>query len=162
MAVSDGVTSREELRRWLTPYLIAFAPERPEDENPSWDPDADDKALFWNLVHLFDDHSYTDLEHRQLATQVAHLIRCIPSAATALDVLPLIQRQTKLCEVISKHRTGIISRNGFLSVVSKNFQFDAVREWLAEANPASLDELCANLRSHDYLAVEKQLSRPPA
>jgi hypothetical protein len=161
-AVSEGALARSELRRWFTPYLMAFPPERPEDEEPSWDPDADDKALFWNLVWLFDDDSYTELEHRELATKVVRLIRSVPSTATALDILPLIKHEPKLCEVIRKHRTGIISRNGFLSVIAKNFQFDTVRQWLAEASPQSLDELRANLLSSDYIALDRQLSRPPA
>lgn len=162
VALTEGATLRDDLRRWFTPYLVAFPPPRPENEEPTWDPEAGDKAFFWNLVWLFEDDGFTEIEHRELAAKVVQLFRCIPSSATALDVLPLIRREAKLCEAIGKHRAGVISRTGFLSVISENFRFESVRGWLSEATLPSLEELCANLHSGDYLAVEQQLPRPPA
>lgn len=36
----EGTTTGDELRRWFAPFLAAFPPERPDDEEPSWDPEA--------------------------------------------------------------------------------------------------------------------------
>jgi hypothetical protein len=162
-AFASGRIDREELRRWLTPYQIAVAPEWPEDaEPPPWSSEQDDQLLFWQLVWLLEDDSVDEAWHRDLARRVLRCLAEVGGATATLDVFPLIRVRDRFCTVVAKHRSGLVSRMGLQSVIAKTFRFDAeLREWLAAASASKLNALCVSLAAEEYRAARTLLSLPP-
>ena len=135
-AFAAGRIGREELRRWLPPFHLTEAPALGENEEVPWSPARDEHDLFWSLVWIFEGDDTPEDRHRVLA---GHVVRCpdaLRDPARTLDLLPLIRLADSFCIVVEKHRRGIVSRTGLLSVISKSFRFEpALRDWLAAASP---------------------------
>jgi hypothetical protein len=68
----------------------------------------------------------------------------------------------RLCAIVEKHRAGIISRTGLLSVVAESDYPAHVKLWLQHASPMALERLCAQLDADEYVAVAVGFEAPPA
>jgi hypothetical protein len=161
-AFGAGASDRAALQHWSIPFRSAPILEGPDDEEPIWNPEAEDQALFWTMLDLFEDEGFSSEEHREFASQLVRLFDEVSPSARRLELLPLLIHRRQFCEVLQKHRAGIISRTGLVSVISKRFRFEPVKDWLLLAPTHTLEELCDRLGSEDYTAVENILSRPPA
>jgi hypothetical protein len=163
-AFARGDLTREELRRWFTPYQVDVGLERDEDEEPEpWSSERDDQDLFWKLVWLFEAHDVDETEHRDLAERITACVQVSNSSATVLELLPLILARDRFCGIFEKHRRGIVSRIGFHSVIKKTFQYhDKLIEWLSAASTDNLRRLCELLNAGNYSEIVLLLSRSPA
>ena len=83
------------------------------------------------------------------------------SAELTHELLPVVLDQDRLCTVVAKHRAGIISRTGFLSVLAECGYPDHVKLWLQSASHDALGSLCDRLVGHQYDLVAAAFEAPP-
>jgi hypothetical protein len=94
----------------------------------------------------------------------ARVVACLTDTASAEDtfeLLPLLADQARFCEIVARHRRGVISRTGFLAVLAESGYPAHAKLWLEHAPPAALDRLCARLTGGAYGEVARMLERPP-
>ena len=136
------------------PLDVAFS------EAERWDAGHDDERLFWRLVYLVEG----EVEPPELRDVVRRIVACIDdtrSAAATHELLPLILDAPRLCAIVEKHRAGVVTRTGFLSVVTESGYPDHVRLWLQHASPTALERLCARLHAGAYAAIADAFESPP-
>ena len=163
---SDGQIDRDTLRKWFLPYHTApvslHDAEDDVDSADSWSADKSSRALFWNVVWLIEGDATED-RHRDLAGRLAACFSGLDDAAAVLDLLPLIVARERFCSIVMKHRTGIVSRVGLLSVIAKTFPWQHdIRDWLTTASVDNMEALCRFLAADDYSSVVTHLSLPSA
>lgn len=160
-SLASGGLSLDALRGRILP-LVAAEPLGAERCDPApWDTSHHDERLLWRLVHLFEHEVDGELEARQLA---AHVVRCLSRTAgadTTFELLPLLRDQERLVAIIAKHRQGVISRTGWLNVISASGYPPHVKLWLQHASLAALARLCAMLEAEAYDLVAGALEQVP-
>jgi hypothetical protein len=118
-----------------------------------WDAAPDEERLFWRLVYLVDSSDDDTEELRAAAGTVVDALRDTGSAVVTHELLPLLLDRSRLVGIIEKHRAGIITRTGFLSVVAESGYPAHIKLWLEHATPAALGRLADRLDAGQYGAV---------
>ena len=158
---ADGELDLAELRRAFEPALDADPLDVARSDARPWADAPDDARLAWRLIHLFDSAEPDDeAALRRLADR---LVRSVADAgsATTHELLRLIADQDRFCEILRRHRRGVVSRTGFLSVVAESRYPPHVKLWLQHAGPGALARLCARLEAGEYAALAGMVERAP-
>ena len=127
-----------------------------------WERAPDDMRLLWRLIYIFESIVNDSVEPRDVARRIVRCLAATGSPDATYELLPVILDQERLSSVIAKHRRGIISRTGFLSMLTESGYPSYVRLWLEHASMAAATRLSAMLDSEEYAAVTMTLERPPA
>ena len=127
-----------------------------------WERAPDETRLFWRLVYLIESSDADDADFRNRARRIVASLDATRSAATTHELLPVILDAPRLCLIAQKHRAGIISRTGLLSMVAESGYPAHVKLWLQHASARALDRLCAQLGADEYDAVAAGFEVPPA
>jgi hypothetical protein len=160
---------RDTLRRWFLPFHTAPLPVT-QDHDAEADLDLiatpngeeSDSALFWQLVWLFEGEA-TEERHRDIARRIATSYSELQDSAAVLGLLSLIIARDRFCSILSKHRAGIVSRVGLLSVIGKTFPREyQLTDWLKAASLEDLEDLCQLLDADDYAGVITRVNLPSA
>jgi hypothetical protein len=114
------------------------------------------------LVYLIESSDADDADFRNRARRIVASLDATRSAATTHELLPVILDAPRLCLIAQKHRAGIISRTGLLSMVAESGYPAHVKLWLQHASAIALDRLCAQLSADEYDAVAAGFEAPPA
>jgi len=56
----------------------------------------------------------------------------------------------------------VVTRTGFLSIITESGYPDYVKLWLQHASPVALERLCAQLDADAYVAIASGFEAPPA
>ncbi len=144
----------------LHAILIADPLDVAASDPSRWDAAPDDERLFWRLVYLFEAEGEETSRVRDLAMRVVACLARTGSAPTH-ELLPLLVDQARFCGIVERHRAGIISRTGFLSVVAESGFPDHIKLWLQYATPDALMRLCARLDAARYDEVAAGFAVPP-
>jgi hypothetical protein len=158
-AFAQGRVSLSELQQTWLPDLVAPVPVNDRDELSS--PAENDRALFWQLVWLFESDA-EETRHRERARRVVACMDQTGNAATTLSLLPVIVDQDRFCGVVAKHRTGVVSVTGLRSVIAESRYDSAIKRWLAHASPSAIVAFCEKLQGEHYAAAFELVSRPSA
>ena len=156
-----GELSLAALQAQFAAVLAADPLDVEESDAEPWNDAHQESRLSWRLIYLFDAEAEDGEAPRRLA---AHVVRCLArsgSADATFEMLPLLVDQERFCEIVGKHRAGIISRTGFLNVLSASGYPPHVKLWLEHASPFALDRLCAMLGAEAYDLVVAAFDRAP-
>jgi hypothetical protein len=166
-------TSHAELQEWFDTLLAADALGVERSDSAPWDVAPDDTRLFWRLVYLFEsdeeeriresvgDGEGSESPRRRFARRVVDCVASTGSAATTLELLPILIDQDRFCAIVGKHARGVISRTGFLSVLAESGYPSHIKLWLEHAEPAHLERLCERLAQGAYTEVATAFARRP-
>ena len=157
-----GAVTLESVQQTLTPVLLADPLGAEHGDSAPWDTEHQETRLFWRLVYLVESEIADGDGPRRL---VGHIVGCLAntrSAETTYELFPLLVDQERFCVIVGKHRSGIISRTGFLSVLAESGYPDHIKLWLQHAPPAALARLCARLHAGEYQDVATGFEIPPA
>lgn len=158
---ADGTISRSELEAWLLPIFAADPLDVAQSDAGGWERAPDETRLFWRLAYLIDTSDGDEDATRRLVGRVLRCLERTRSAATTLDLLPILGDQERLCIVVERHGRGIVSRTGFLSLVAESGYPAHVKLWLRHAGGDALDRLCEQLAEGRYEVVAPMLERAP-
>jgi hypothetical protein len=160
-AYADGALSRAALQAWLLPILVADPLDVADSEAEAWERSPDDARLFWRMVYLLEAPEEDEGWTRRYVGRVLDCLERTGSAATTLELLPIVADQERLCVVVERHGRGVVSRTSFLSLVAESGYPPHVKLWLRSAGPAALDRLCALLGDGRWDRVAPMLERAP-
>lgn len=160
-AYADGSISRSELEAWLLPIYAADPLDVAQSDAAGWEREPDETRLFWRLAYLIETSEGDDDATRRLVGRVLRCLERTRSAATTLDLLPILGDQERLCAVVERHGRGIVSRTGFLSLVAESGYPAHVKLWLRHAGADALARLCERLAEGSYDVVAPMLERAP-
>lgn len=158
---STGGLGLDELRERFAPVVIADPLDVEQSDPAPWERTPDDMRLFWRLVYIFESVVNDGAEPRHVARRVVRCLAATGSPDTTYELLPLLLDQERLSNVVGKHRSAIISRTGFLSMLSESSYPPHVKLWLERASPGALHRLCAALDAEAYDAATALLERLP-
>lgn len=158
---ADGSISRSELEAWLLPIFAADPLDVTQSDPAGWDRAPDETRLFWRLAYLIETSDVDEQATRRLVGRVLQCLERTRSAATTLELLPLVGDQERLCLVVERHERGIVSRTGFLSLVAESGYPAHVKLWLQHADGEALARLCGRLAGGRYDIVAPMLERAP-
>lgn len=166
-------TSHAELQGWFDTLLASDALGVERSDSAPWDVAPDDTRLFWRLVYLFEsdeeerareregDAEESESPRRRFARRVVDCVASTGSAATTLELLPVVIDQDRFCAIVGKHTRGVISRTGFLSVLAESGYPPHIKLWLEHAEPAHLEGMCDRLERGAYGEVASAFERRP-
>lgn len=163
-------TSHAELQEWFDALLAADALGVERSDSAPWDVAPDDTRLFWRLVYLFESEdeemraeegSEGESPRRRFARRVVDCMTSTESAATTLELLPILIDEERFCAIVGKHVRGLISRTGFLSVLAESGYPPHVKLWLEHAGPEHLEGMCRRLEHGSYAEVAAAFERKP-
>jgi hypothetical protein len=157
-----GVTPRATLSERLRPVLAADPLDAAGSDPAPWDHAPNETRLFWRLVYLVESGEPDSPEFRDRVRRIVATLDSTRSAASTHELLPIVVDARRLCEIVEKHRSGVISRTSFLSVVAESDYPDHVKLWLQHASPVALARMCVQLGADDYSAVAAGFEAPPA
>jgi hypothetical protein len=167
---ANARTSHAELQEWFDALLAADALGVEGSDSAPWDVAPDDTRLFWRLVYLFESEdaemraeqgSEGESPRRRFARRVVDCLSSTRSAATTLELLPVILDQDRFCTIVGKHARGVISRTGFLSVLAESGYPPHVKLWLEHAEPVHLQRMCERMERGAYAEVATAFERRP-
>ena len=162
-ALATGEIGREAVEAWLAPVVAADPLDVAESDAEPWeDGGHDEERLFWRLVYLVE--STPDDAEEMLREVAARVVACLASTASAADtheLLPLVLDADRLCVIVERHRRGIISRTGFLSVLAESGYPPHAKLWLEHADGPALESLCAAIAADAWERVARMLERKP-
>lgn len=144
-----GEISPEELRRWMTPALVAAEVPSP----------LKDRLLVTRIAFLLEDESLTEEEHRALAGRLWSALQSAVPNERVLAVVPLLVKAERLRNIVSALQTGRMSRTSFLSFLTESRLPEPLRTWLTRASVRRLQELTLALERGALEDVESLLSR---
>jgi hypothetical protein len=127
------------LRRRFTPLLSGARTPSPKDRD-----------LIFSLIFLFEDESLSEQAHRQNALRLVKASHELEDLTVFAILIPLIIDQDRLCTIVERYRTKIISRTAFISAMSSVRYASRLKEWLAESDSASLESFCKALSNGEY------------
>jgi hypothetical protein len=162
-AFAAGELTRDALEAWLAPVLAADPLDVSHSDATPWEDDHAEERLFWRLVYLVES-SDPDADDGALRAVAGRVVACLTSTASAEDtfeLLPLLADQARFCEIVARHRRGVISRTGFLAVLAESGYPPHAKLWLEHAPGPALERLCAQLAAGAYDAAARMLERPP-
>lgn len=144
-------TALAEFRLFLTPVFV---------ENSFPGPQAD-MELVTRLMHLFEDDSLTEVEHRENARILGQALKSPLSNDRVVELLPLLVGRRRLCLVTSRLIQGKLSRTSFLSHLAQARMPLWLKQWLQSARDGQLEELCDALAEYDVERISKTLPAYP-
>jgi hypothetical protein len=150
-----------ELHAWMTPILAADSLDIEKSADAAWESSPEETRLLWRLLYHFE--SGTD--EAALRADASRIVRCHDAtrdAALTHELLPILLDQDRLCGIIGKHARGIITRTGFLNVVTESGYPAHVKLWFERASEAALERMAARLSGFAYGEVAQALERRPA
>jgi hypothetical protein len=159
-AFARGELTLAALQAWLVPILAADPLDIEESAHQPWDHAADDTRLFWRLVYLFE----VGEEEEPLRRHAGAIVACLDStrhSAVTYELLPLLLDQDRFSTIVDKHLHGIISRTGFLNVVTESGYPPHAKLWLQHAPDVALRHLVELLARGAYRDVAQTLERRP-
>ena len=158
---ADGELTLAALRHSFVPAYDADPLDVERSDARPWSAAPDDARLAWRLIHLFDSAAADD--EAALRPLARRLVRSVHDAgsATTHELLRVIADQDRFCEIVRRHRRGVISRTGFLSVIAESGYPPHVKLWLEHAGTAALERLCERLDAGEYGEVAGMLERVP-
>jgi hypothetical protein len=148
------------VRARLLPVLESDPLDVASSDAERWNAGHDDERLFWRLVYLIEH----DAEAPSLRDDLRRIVACMDdtgSAATTHELIPVILDAARLCSIVDKHRAGVVTRTGFLSVVAESGYPAHVKLWLQHASQPALDRLCVRLDADAYAAIAAGFESPP-
>jgi hypothetical protein len=145
-ALLEGRITSEQFGRWLLPIQIGEA-EISDLDTP----------LIMKVSNLFEDASLSEDQRMTLLSRVLRVLQGPLHPDDAVELFPLLMGQDRLCDVVAKHRQGVISRTGFISFVSSARFSAATKRWLLGTTSEGLAYLCRLLQSGDYEEVRAVL-----
>ena len=162
-------TTHAELQEWFGTLLAADALGVERSDSAPWDVAPDDTRLFWRLVYLFEsdeeeiagEGEESRSGRRRFARRVVDCLASTASAATTLEMLPILLDQDRFCAIVAKHARGVISRTGFLSVLAESGYPPHIKLWLEHAEPAHLERMCDLLGRGEYAEVAAGFEKKP-
>jgi hypothetical protein len=157
-----GVTPLATISEQIRPVLADDPLDVAASDPAPWERAPDEERLFWRLVYLIESGEADSPEFRDRVRRVVATLDSTRSAATTHELLPVVMDAQRLCGIVEKHRAGIISRTGLLSVVAESDYPAHVKLWLQHASPMALERLCAQLDADEYDAVAVGFEAPPA
>jgi hypothetical protein len=153
--------SIEVVHERLGPVLLADPLDITLTDAAPWDAAPHDERLFWRLVYLVEAEREESPSLRETISRILESLARTASAETTHELLPILLDQHRLCSVVTKHRAGIISRTGFLSVLAECGYPDHIKLWLQSASHDALGRLCDRLTSSEYDRVAASFEVPP-
>lgn len=161
---ASGASTMADLRAAIDRVLLADPLGAERSDSGPWDAAPDDSRLFWRLAYLFESaDAEADAEDARAFAE--RIVQCMAStggsAATTLELLPLLADQPRLCQIVERHARGVITRTGFLSVVAESGYVPHVKLWLAHAPNEALVRLCERLVRGEYAETALTLERAP-
>lgn len=143
--------------------MLAADPLDVEHSDASrWEESPGEERLFWRLVYLLESQGADAPDLRERAARIVACLERTRSADATHELLPVVIDQPRLCEIIAKHRGGVISRTGFLSVLAESGYPEHVKLWLQHASGDALQRLCERLAAYQYDLVAAAFEVPPA
>ncbi len=152
-----GTASRSDVETWLAHRIMDVAPADGDHASASAE-----QLLAYSIAESL---SALQGDDEEFSHFVARLLRCFEQVAdreNIQDILPLIRHHEAFSILISKFARGLISENGFKSIIRKRFPFDEVRPWLEEASLSSLSRLAEAIEREDFARVRSLIALPPA
>jgi hypothetical protein len=150
------------IQRELRPVLAADPLDITVSDDAPWAASPAEERLFWRLVYLIE----TSNDDAPFAPVLAgRLIECLARTASPQithELMPVMMDQDRLCEIVGRHQREIISRTGFLSVVTESGYPAHIKLWLQHASTDALGELCERLATGRYDLVAAGFNAPPA
>jgi hypothetical protein len=159
---ADGALTRAALQAWLLPILVADPLDVRDSAAEPWERSPDETRLFWRLVYLLESPEEDEGWTRRYVGRVLDCLERTASAATTLELLPIVADQERLCVVVERHGRGVVSRTSFLSLVAESGYPAHVKLWLRSADPPSLERLCVRLVEGRWDLVAPMLERAPS
>jgi hypothetical protein len=147
------------LQAWIGPILAADSLDVTESPHGPWEAAPEDTRLFWRLVY----HLEVAADEEVVRADAARIVACLEStgdASLTYELLPLLLDQPRLETIVRRHLAGIISRTGFLNVVTESGYPSHVKLWLERAAPAALRQLAEWLAGGAYREVADAMERP--
>jgi hypothetical protein len=154
--------SLEVVHERLRPVLLDDPLDITLADAAPWDAAPHDERLFWRLVYLVESDGEDSASLRETISRIIESLDRTSSAEITHELLPILLDQNRLCIVVTKHRAGIISRTGFLSVLAECGYPDHIKLWLQSASHDALGRLCDQLASYEYDLVAANFEVPPA
>ena len=159
---ATSAISIEVVHERLRPVLLHDPLDINLADAAPWDVAPHDERLFWRIVYLVEAEVEDSPSLREAISRIVESLARTASAEITHELLPILLDQSRLCTVVTKHRAGIISRTGFLSVLAECGYPDHIKLWLQSASHAALGRLCDQLASHEYDLVATGFDAPPA
>jgi hypothetical protein len=160
-AYASGEIERAEVEQWLDSLLAADPLGAEAIDDAPWEHDHDEERLFWRLAYLLESTPADDEALRRMAGRLVACLGSTASPADTFELLPMVLDQDRFCAIVAKHRRGVISRTGFLSVLAESGYPAHAKLWLEHADAAALDTLCERLEAGEYGTVARMLERAP-
>jgi hypothetical protein len=151
----------EVIHARLRPVLLADPLDITLADATPWDANPHDERLFWRLVYLIEADAEDGASLKETMSRIVESLARTASAEVTHELLPVLLDQGRLCAVVAKHRAGIISRTGFLSVIAECGYPDHVKLWLQAASHDALGRLCERLERHEYDRVAAGFEAAP-
>jgi hypothetical protein len=158
-AFAAGELPRAEVEAWLAGVLAADPLGVEASDDAPWEHDHDEERLFWRLAYLVESTPADDAALRALAGRLVTCLASTASPADTFELLPIVLDQERFCAIVDRHRRGVISRTGFLSVLAESGYPAHAKLWLEHADGAALDTLCERLEAGEYGTVARMLER---
>jgi hypothetical protein len=160
---ADGTLTGLALQASFAPVLAADPLDVERSESTPWDVAPEETRLFWRLLYLFESEGTgdDDDERRRLALRVVRCVASTRSPAATFELLPLVVDEERFCAIVAKHEHGVISRTGFLNVITESGYPAHVKLWLTHARPDALGRLCERLAAGEYAAAAAAMERVP-
>jgi hypothetical protein len=153
--------SLEVVHERLRPVLLEDPLDITLTDAAPWDAAPHDTRLFWRVVYLIETEAEDTASLREAMSRIVECLARTSSSELTHELLPMLLDQSRLCTVISKHRAGIISRTGFLSVLAECGYPDHIKLWLQSASHDALGLLCGRMEAHQYDVVAQSFETPP-
>ena len=146
----------------LRPVLLGDPLDVTLTDATPWYAAPHDERLFWRVVYLIEAEAEDSPSLRESMSRIVESLARTSSSELTHELLPLLLDQSRLCNVVRKHRAGIISRTGFLSVLAECGYPDHIKLWLQSASHDALERLCELLELHQYDRVATGFESPPS
>jgi hypothetical protein len=160
-AFAAGELPRADVERWLDAVLAADPLGAERSDAAPWEEGHEEERLFWRVAYLVESSEGDDEALRRVAGRIVGCLASTASAADTFELLPVLLDQDRFCAIVAKHRRGVISRTGFLSVLAGSGYPSHAKLWLEHADGAALDALCERLAAGEYGTVARMLERAP-
>jgi hypothetical protein len=153
-----GTSSRSQLEWWIADQVLSLS-DVPRAETQTNSPD---QMLAFSIGEGFLALQGDDEQARLFARRVLSCLDRLADVEEVQDMLPLIRHHEAFAVLISKYARGLISPNGFRSIVRKRFAFDSVRPWLEQASHDRLARLAELIEREDFVGLRSLLALPAA
>jgi hypothetical protein len=149
-AYAAGDLSRDDLAACVAPIYTddALFPDEGTEDEP-WRSGDDEASLLLWLVHVAD----TSVAPEEVSRRtVSRALACYQAAGAeeTLALMYLIFDQDRLCDILGKVEQGVISRTGFLNVLSNALYDPSIKAWFAETTAEGLQYMRGLLAEEEY------------